>query len=259
MPLTAIRAATGEIVEAFELSAEQWLEMKAEAPGSYLIRRSGLPAILKQNVYGTRWFAARPGERDPNWKPTSPEHEFAQVRIVRALRNAGFDARIEELGYTPGGEQWEADVFVESGGRKIAIEVQMSQQTFDEYVRRSQKYIQSGIKVVWLINQRHFQNFTTGCLYSNGFAKLPKNKAWESSGYQFHRAFPAFPLLFKSPKGEPADETTKVVVFLPPKGWPVQELSLSDFVIGLVSGALTQAHGKYWVWKTEPAPGPALR
>lgn len=98
MPLTAIRATTGEIVEAFDLTTEQWRQMKAEAPGSYLIRRSNLPAILKQNVRGTLWFAARPGEGDPNWEPTSPEHEFAQVRMVKALRSAGFDARIEEPG-----------------------------------------------------------------------------------------------------------------------------------------------------------------
>lgn len=251
MPLTAIRALTGEIVEAFDLTAQEWLDMKAEPPGSFLIRRSRLPAILKQNVYGTRWFAARPGERDPNWKPTSPEHEFAQVRMVRALREAGFDARIEELGYTPSGEQWEADVFVDLGNRKIAIEVQMSQQPFGEYVRRSKKYIQSGIKVAWLINRRHFQNFTLGCLYSNGFTPPLRNKARES-GDQYHRDFPAFPLIFNSPKGQPGDETTKVVVFLPPKGWPVQELTLAEFAVGLANGALTHAQGKFWVWTHSP-------
>lgn len=105
MPLTAIRAATGEIIEAFDLTPEQWRQMRAERLGAYIIRRSNLPAILKQNAHGTRWFAARPGESDPNWKPTSPEHEFAQVRIVKALRLAGFGARIEEPGYTPGGER----------------------------------------------------------------------------------------------------------------------------------------------------------
>lgn len=249
MPLTAVHARTGDIVEAFDLTAEQWASMKAEAPGSYLIRRSKRPAILKQNLRGTRWFAARPGEGDPNWKPTSPEHEFAQVRIVKALRSAGFAARIEEPGYTPAGERWEADVFLEDAGRKIAIEIQMSQQTFDEYERRSQKYIQSGVKVVWLVNSRHFHNFTLGCLRSNGWGLLPVNGP-VVKGEQYHRDFPAFPLKFNCPKGEPADERTRVSVFLPPAGWPVRELSLADFAVQLANGALTHSRGRFWLWKS---------
>jgi competence CoiA-like predicted nuclease len=67
---------------------------------------------------------------------------------VKALREAGFTARIEEPGYMPAGERWEADVLLECAGRKIAIEVQVSPQTFDKYERRSEKYIQSGVKVV---------------------------------------------------------------------------------------------------------------
>lgn len=247
MPLTAIRATSGEVVEAFDITADQWKKMKAEPPGSYLIRRSSLPAILKQNVHGTRWFAARPGESDPNWKPTSPEHEFAQVRMVKALRSAGFDARIEEPGYTPTGERWEADVFVEAAGRKIAIEVQMTQQTLDEYERRSQKYIESGVKVVWLVNSKHFENFTLGCLRRNGWGLQPVNGP-AVNGEQYHRNFPAFPLKFHSPKGEPTDATTTISVFLPPKGWPALQLSLAEFVVELANGALTHSQGRFWLW-----------
>lgn len=247
MPLTAIRAASGEIVEAFDLTAEQWRQMKAEPAGSYLIRRSTLPAILKQNLRGTRWFAARPGESDPEWKPTSPEHEFAQVRMVKALRLAGFTARVEEPGFTPAGERWEADVLVECSDRKIAIEVQLSQQTFDEYLRRSEKYIQSGVKVVWLVSNRHFENFTLGCLRSNGWGLSWLNGP-VVNGEQFHRDFPAFPLRFNCPKGKPTDDATRVSVFLPPKGWPSRELSLDDFAVGLASGALTHSKRRFWLW-----------
>jgi hypothetical protein len=247
LPLTAIRAATGEIVEAFDVTPQRWQEMKAESTGSYLIRRSGLPAILKMNLRGTHWFAARPGESDPDWKPTSPEHEFAQVRMVKALRSAGFTARIEEPGHTPTGERWEADVFVECSDRKIAIEVQLSQQTFHEYERRSEKYIQSGVKVVWLVNSRHFENFTLGCLKSNGYGlSFPNGPV--VNGEQYHRHIPAFPLRFNCPKGEPTDDATKVVVFLPPKGWPSRELSLGDFAVGLANGALTHSRRRFWVW-----------
>lgn len=247
LPLTAIRATTGEIVEAFDLTADQWAKMKAEPAGSYLIRRSNLPAILKQNVRATRWFSAMPGEADPAWKPTSPEHEFAQVRLVKALRSAGFDARIEEPGHTPAGERWEADVFIDSPGRKIAIEVQMTQQTLDEYERRSQKYLQSGVKVVWLVNSRHFENFTLGCFWRNGWGSRPITVP-VVNGEQYHPHFPAFPLKFNSPKGEPADATTTVSVFLPPNGWPSLQLSLAEFVVELAKGALTQSRGRFWLW-----------
>lgn len=247
MPLTAIRAATGEIVEAFDVTLQRWDEMKKEPAGSYLIRRSRLPAILKKNVRGTFWFAARPGESDPNWKPTSPEHEFTQVQLVKALRSAGFAARIEEPGYTPAGERWEADVFVECAGRKIAIEVQVSQQTFDEYERRSDKYLQSGVKVVWLINSRHFENFTLGCLKSNGYLLQFVNGP-VVNGEQYHRRFPAFPLRFNCPKGKPTDTAVRAAVFMPPNGWPTKDLSLSEFGVGLAKGALTHSRSKFWVW-----------
>lgn len=247
MPLTAVHATTGEIVEAFDVTPERWAEMKAAPLGAYLIRRSNLPAVLKQNVRGTRWFAARPGESDPNWKPTSPEHEFAQVRMVKALRAAGFNARIEEPGSTPAGERWEADVFIDSADRKIAIEVQMSQQTMDEYERRSQKYLQSSVKVVWLVNSRHFENFTLGCLRRNGWGLQPVNGP-VVNGEQYHKGFPAFPLTFNSSKGEPTDATTAVAVFLPPKGWPSRQLTLAEFAVGLASGALTHSRGRFWLW-----------
>jgi hypothetical protein len=112
LPLTAIRAATQEIVEAFDITPERWEEMQKEPIGAYLVRRSGLPAILKKNLAGTQWFSARPGETDPAWKPTSVEHEFAQVQLAKALRLIGIHARIEEPGYTPTGERWEADIFL---------------------------------------------------------------------------------------------------------------------------------------------------
>lgn len=247
MPLTALRAATGEIVEAFDLNSDQWQQMKAEPAGSYLIRRSGLPAILKKNVHGTRWFAARPGESDKDWKPTSAEHEFAQVRMVKALRAAGYTARVEEPGYTDAGERWEADVLIDGPGRKIAIEVQLSQQTFDEYLRRSEKYRQSGVKVVWLVSSSHFENFTLGCLRSNGWGQSWLNGP-VVDGEQFHREFPAFPVRFNSPKGKPTDDTTRVSVFLPPQGWPAKELTLEQFAVGLAQGALTHSKRKFWLW-----------
>lgn len=247
MPLTAIRTANGQIVEAFDLTAEQWQLMKSEPPGSYLIRRSGLPAVLKKNVHGTRWFAARPGESNTNWKPTSPEHEFAQVRMIHALRSAGFTARIEEPGCTPSGERWEADVYIDSQDRKIAIEVQISKQSFDEYLRRTEKYIQSGIKVVWLISNRNFEDFTLGCLKNNGWGQSWLN-APVVDGEQFHRDFPAFPVRFNSPKGKPTDNATRVCVPLPPKGWPFKELTLEEFAVGLAQGALTHSKRKFWLW-----------
>ena len=250
MPLTAIRAATQEIVEAFDITPERWRDMQNEPVGSYLVRRSGLPAILKKNQAGTQWFSARPGEADPAWKPTSIEHEFAQVQLVKALRSIGISARLEEPGHTPTGERWEADVFFEHAGRNIAIEVQLSQQTMDEYERRSEKYLKSGVKVVWLINSRHFESYSIGCVASNG-RKLGNGSIGPIlNGEQHHRRFPGFPLTFNCPKGFPTVDATTVTVYLPPDGWPVKKLSLRDFAVGLANGALIQTQGKFWTWTT---------
>ncbi|WP_152571120.1 hypothetical protein [Massilia sp. LC238] len=138
-------------------------------------------------------------------------------------------------------------MFVECGGRKIAIEVHISQQTIDEYERRSEKYLQSGVRVVWLINSRHFENFTMGCLKTNGVPmNMPSGPV--TNGEQYHRKFPAFPLKFNCQKGNTTEAAVKAAVFLPPKGWPAKDLSLEDFAIGLARGASLHSGRKFWVW-----------
>ena len=55
-----------------------------------------------------------------------------------------------------------------------------------------------------------------GKLRRNGWGLQPLNGP-VVNGEQYHRGFPAFPLTFNSPKGEPSDATMTVAVFLPPK------------------------------------------
>lgn len=105
MPLTAIRTATQEIVEAFDITPERWRDMQNEPVGSYLVRRSGLPAILKKNQAGTQWISTLSGEAGPAWKPTSIEHEFNQVQLVKALHSIGIPARLEEADHTSTGKR----------------------------------------------------------------------------------------------------------------------------------------------------------
>jgi K+-transporting ATPase c subunit len=49
-----------------------------------------LPAVLKQNWGGTRWFQSRPSERNPNYKPESAAHEMTKIWMVQALPDAGY-------------------------------------------------------------------------------------------------------------------------------------------------------------------------
>lgn len=105
MPLKAIHKDTGRSVESFSVSDGEWAEMRADQ-GGYLMQGTQLPAVLKQNRRGTRWFQSRPGERDPNYKPESAAHEMAKIWMVQALRAAGYPAEVERYGITPDGEAW---------------------------------------------------------------------------------------------------------------------------------------------------------
>jgi hypothetical protein len=246
VPLTAYHAASEKLVESFSLSADQWALMKREGPGAYLMRRSGAPAILKQNRRGTRWFAHAPGTRDPNWEPESAEHIAAKIAIVTGLREAGFEAWPEGEGASPDGARWEADVLCKAGDRMIAFEVQLSQQTMENYEQRSDRYARSGVKVVWLINHAHVRTFSIDCLYTLGWTgRGPIPASWHLP------AIPAFPLdVRKCKEGGPKAELMFVTV------WPdmggggaYAHVSLQQFACGVAGGALRYAKAKQsWCW-----------
>jgi hypothetical protein len=241
MPLKAIHRATGQLVESFSVSEPEWAAMRADK-GAYIMQGTRLPAVLKQNRSGTRWFQARPGERDPNYKPESAAHEMAKIWMVRALRAAGYSAEVEQYGTTPDGEAWEADVYLEIGNRKVAIEVQLSQQTFDDYLFRTQRYARSGVKVVWLVR-----------LYESFSFDAAKHKGWSPGVggiWPDLLELPALPLKLRCSMDDPI--LGRITVHIPCIGDSPHrptELPLGEFAVGIAEGRLTFYQRDRWWWR----------
>ena len=154
MTLIATIAATGKDVESFTTPPDIWAQWRKQPIGTFVIGRHRAPAVLKRSPRGLQFFAAAPGEGGVT-APESVEHQIAKIQLVQGMRSAGYEAKVEYPGSTPSGEEWQADVFVQAPHGRVAIEVQMSQQHWDDYRSRTARYKASGVFVVWLIRGVH--------------------------------------------------------------------------------------------------------
>lgn len=108
--------------------------------------------VLKKSKLGTKFFAhTRRGECAS--APESAEHLLAKELIAKAVQSVNWVALTEEAGISPSGESWIADVLAKQGAKKIAFEVQWSQQTAEETQRRQNIYKNSQVRGLWLMRQ----------------------------------------------------------------------------------------------------------
>lgn len=200
MPLRAITPA-GDNVHAFEYDSRAWLQLKAE------YRAMGLrmpccqaDAIPKTSRRCTAFFAhSRRG--DCTTAPESDEHLYCKYIIAKAAQLAGWRVITEYRGQTSDGEEWVADVLCEKGASRIALEIQMSQQTDDETQYRQERYRKAGVRGAWF--------------FSSAIRREP---------IAHNRAVPAFRLAPVS-----LDCTPELLDFQAP---------LDEFVVGLLSRRL---------------------
>lgn len=248
MPLIAHLAETGLEVESFTTPSELWSQWRKLPIGSFVIGQKRIPAVLKRSGRGLQFFAAAPGYGGST-APESIDHQIAKIKLVQGMRAAGYDAKIERPGTAPSGEGWQADVFVNSTVGPIAVEIQLSQQHFDEYRRRTERYKASGVKVVWLVRDTHLKalaNSTIRHWISQGVA-MPDalNRAMDD--------MPCIPLV-----GAKDDEDgQRVVVYPADLSVPFMRATLTDFGAGVAAGALHLSEKSYsygsrpqpsWMW-----------
>lgn len=243
MPLIAIRVRDGAEIESFSVREDEWKTMKKEPIGSYIMRGSEWPAILKRSIRGLHFFAHAPGFKGAKPEPESMEHLQAKAIIAKALRAAGYTAVVEKPGISKNGEAWQADVFCETASGDIAFEIQLSQQTLEDYLTRTFRYQQSGVKCIWLVRSPgHFKALSKALVY-----KLhDEGKPWQNSRAHISD-LAATGLEFE--KGNEA--AMKVIVF-PPQIFP-ERIALADFAIGILDGKLKYAE-RGWQWGDEPFP-----
>ncbi|MEZ9782336.1 hypothetical protein AB4292_17250 [Vibrio cyclitrophicus] len=164
MPLRAVF--DGVQLQAFDLDYDEWCQLK-DTYKSYSLTMGccGHKAIPKTSKLGTQYFAhARRGECSS--APETADHLKLKTIVAQAASKAGWNVITEFKGNTPSGEAWVADVFCQKGQSQIVFEIQWSYQTFDEYERRTRKYMESGInRCAWLYRA-----------YKNRDNQLPESK-----------------------------------------------------------------------------------
>ena len=113
------------------------------------------PVTLKISPRGTQFFA----HKAVGACKTAPETE-AHLRLKRmavlTARAIGWDALTEAFGSSPTGEAWKADVLARKGKQKVAVEIQWSNQTAEETIRRQELYARSGVRGLWLFRHSGF-------------------------------------------------------------------------------------------------------
>ena len=248
MPLIARLAETDLEVESFTTPSELWALWRKLPVGSFVIGQNRIPAVLKRSGRGLQFFAAAPGYGGTT-APESIDHQIAKIKLVQGMRAAGFNAKIEHPGTSPSGEDWQADVFVNSEVGPIAVEIQLSQQHWDEYRRRTERYKASGVAVVWLVRDAHLKalaNSTIRHWISQGMAMSDAlNRAMDD--------MPCIPLV-----GAIADEDgQRVIVYPSDQSAPYMRATLDVFGAGVAAGALRLCERSYldgsrprpsWMW-----------
>ena len=245
MHLIAHVAESGLEVESFTTPAELWALWRKLPVGSFVIGRHRTPAVLKRSPRGLQFFAAAPGLGGTT-APESVAHQIAKIKLALGMRAAGFDAKVEHSGASPSGEEWQADVFVNSQSGPMAIEIQLSRQHWDDYRHRTERYKTSGVSVVWLVRGAHLKALANSTL-----------RHWQSQGFtlddsknRFMEDMPCIPLV------EAADNEDghRVIVYPADRSAPVLRETLENFGAGLAAGALSLGQNSF-LDGSNPRPG----
>ena len=140
----------GSPISAFEMTVDEWSQLRATHKGASLTMTCGQRGVPKQSSLGLRFFALHPGT-DCRLHETGPEtrkHHAAKAALADAARRAGWQAHIE---YVSDRRDWIADVLIIKGSKRIALEVQWSPQTSEEFARRTQRYERAGVACRWFL------------------------------------------------------------------------------------------------------------
>lgn len=142
----------GNRVDATVLTREAWRGLKEHSGYKDLkFPQCGTRAIPKTSKLHTQFFAHYRGAACTVAHKSETAQHLAMKQAVAEQINAvpGWEARVE---YPAADRDWIADVMAFSrDGRMIAFEVQLSEQSKDDYARRTQRYFDAGIGPVWLV------------------------------------------------------------------------------------------------------------
>lgn len=152
MPLVAFHL--GKRLESPDFDAPSWTELKSTYRTDGLTMVCGQAGYPKTSPRGLQYFSHMP-KTDCQLHEGGAETEHhlkAKQLIVEAARAVGWGATLE---WPAPDRSWIADVLVEKDGRRIALEVQWSQQTDGDFRRRQDRYASGGVECAWFVHERN--------------------------------------------------------------------------------------------------------
>lgn len=149
----------GERVDATEMAHRPWRDLvKHPRYEELVLVECGLRAKRVTSHMGRQYFAHYPRFECPVVHKSESHQHLAMKQALKDRINAapGWTAEVEAAHPE---RAWTADVLATNmDGRRLAFEVQLSQQTEEEFVRRSQRYVDDRIGPVWVV-PKDFERF----------------------------------------------------------------------------------------------------
>ncbi|RUM54858.1 MAG: hypothetical protein DSY85_06480 [Marinomonas sp.] len=155
MPLRAIL--DGFDIQAFNYHESDWDKLKKSYKNRSLkVVYCGRSTIPKKIKLGTQYFAhAKRG--DCSTAIEIADHIKFKTSIAESVAAQGLEVFTEYPGAAPDGQKWGGMCM--KGNAKLAIEIQWSNQTLDEFLRRMERYKRSGVRCLWLFRLRGNRNY----------------------------------------------------------------------------------------------------
>ena len=148
----------GKLIQSFALDDASWVSLKS----TYKHRSVLMPccysgAVPKVSKLGNKFFAhSKQGECST--AAETSEHIFLKTIVAQAAQMAGWEVQTEARGFSSNNEPWIADVLCSRGDSKFAIEIQWSAQSKSEFLRRQNRYADSGVRALWLYRLKGRRN-----------------------------------------------------------------------------------------------------
>lgn len=134
---------------------EEWGALHRKKVHALSCKGCGSRVFLRESCNHVRHLYHRPGAHcDIDRSGESDQHRQLKILLARLIRQLGWVAQVEcqPAGGDFGG--WRADVMgVGAEGRRVAFEVQLSNQPVDIGNERSARYHRDGILCVWITTQ----------------------------------------------------------------------------------------------------------
>lgn len=242
----AYHAATGQMAEAFSVSDEEWDAIGSAQRGTWVMPRSGWPAVAKTSIGGLRFFAHNPGYTGILPKPESYAHTRLKIDVLKAARALGHKADLEVFGSAPEGDEWIADVLVTlPDASRMAFEVQLSSQHLKDFRARTERYARSGVRCCWVIsNQPVDKRLSKALVY--------ENRDYYNATREFQADAEDLLLLGVQLEGKDAYPDARPVLRFS-RGREIRRMEMEEAIAGILAGQYRWERPS-WHWTAPPLP-----